>query len=226
MLESLRLSGHYKVKSITETQVLEITNLDHKIDTVQESNKASFSDEALMIAYAKGNVQAFEQLYGRHKDPLLRYFIRQVSQRATAEELFQETWKSLITNSATYKSTAKFTTYLYRIAHSRLVDFYRKNGRVDWSSLDDEAQNFVIQADSENEPDRQLGLGQLQQKMLVVLEQLPAAQKEVFILKFETGMSIAEIAESLGENPEAIKSRLRYCVNNLKGYINPKELTS
>ncbi len=225
MLESLRLNRHDGVKSISQFKVLDLTSLNQdKVISRRESQKVEFSDEALMAAYANGNLVAFEQLYGRHKDPLLRYFLRQVSQKAIAEELFQETWQSLIKNSKNYKSSAKFSTYLYTIAHSRLVDFYRKHSRQDWQSYDDENNHLELEAEVETQPERQLDVAELEQHLLQSLQILPAAQQEVFILKFEAGMSVPEIAEALGENPEAIKSRLRYGIAKLKGCFKRSEL--
>ncbi len=223
MLESLRLNGHYEDKSDQTLDVLTPLNLVESSSPVLEN--ASLSDEALMAAYAQGNVQAFEKLYGRHKDPLLRYFLRQISSRATAEELFQETWQSLIKNCASYKSSAKFTTYLYTIAHSRLVDFYRKNGRAEFESIDNESSQQYA-AEEMSQPEFQIGAAELKAQLLEALEAMPVAQKEVFLLKYEAGMSVPEIAKVLDDNPEAVKSRLRYCVANLKGFFNKDELVT
>lgn len=223
MLESLNVKGHHEVKSSTSYCPLHANPpLDSNVIKESSDSRTVLSDEALMAAYANGNMQAFETLYARHKDPLLRYFIRQVSNRANAEELFQEAWQSLIKNSKSYKSSAKFTTYLYTIAHSRLVDFYRKNGREDWLTFVDEGEEGV--STEETQPEVNVCNDELKLKLLDSLDALPLAQKEVFLLKFEAGMSVPEIAESLGENPEAVKSRLRYCIANLKGYFHADEL--
>lgn len=185
------------------------------------------SDEALMLGYAQGNVKAFEMLYSRHKNSLLRFFLRQVSGRATAEELFQETWHSLIKNSAKYQATAKFSTYLYRIAHSRLVDFYRKSGRENWQEFDEErlqGDSYSEHDPSQWQPEAQHNEQALKKQLLDVLNTFPESQKEVFLLKFEAGMSVAEIAACLEQNPEAVKSRLRYCIAKLKGFFKPEVL--
>lgn len=183
-----------------------------------------------MMGYAKGNMQSFEKLYLRHKDPLLRYFLRQTSIRASAEELFQETWQSLIRNSANYQTSAKFSTYLYRIAHSRLVDHYRKQGRADWLSLDGQADDenaapIQLESDNQSQPEQSHHKTQHKQQLLAGLEQLPPNQREVVILKFENGLTVREIAETLDENAEAVKSRLRYALSKLKTFFENNGLT-
>lgn len=227
MLESLNVNSHDGAKSTSDTIALDISSQQfEQADKQSSESAAQLSDEALMAAYAQGNVKAFEKLYGRHKDPLLRYFIRQLDARAIAEELFQETWQSLIKNSANYKSSAKFTTYLYTIAHSRLVDYYRKAGRAQFDSMNENEQAEQYEADVSDEPEFQINAAELKAQLGDALNALSSEQKSVFLLKYEAGMSVPEIAQVLGQNPEAIKSRLRYCIANLKGFFSKSELMS
>jgi RNA polymerase sigma-70 factor (ECF subfamily) len=83
------------------------------------------SDEELMERYRDGDAAAFDVIYGRHRGGLFRYMLRQCSNRGVAEELFQEVWMNLVRARASYTVQAKFSTYLYRLAHNRLVDYYR-----------------------------------------------------------------------------------------------------
>src|SRR5438034_5418636 len=79
-------------------------------------------DEQLMLAYRDGNAKAFETLYLRHRGRLFRFVLRSVKSRATAEELFQEIWMRVIEARERYAPQARFTTWLYTIAHHRMVD--------------------------------------------------------------------------------------------------------
>src|SRR5688572_26973234 len=90
------------------------------------------SDETLMLAYAGGDAGAFEALYRKHRGPLYRFVLRSVKGRGEAEELFQDIWMRVIEARARYAPAAKFTTWLYTIAHNRLVDHWRArpHGRV------------------------------------------------------------------------------------------------
>ena len=90
---------------------------------------AATSDEDLMLAYAAGDAAAFDPLYARHKGGVYRYLLRQCRQGGVADELFQDVWMNLIRARASYEPTAKFATWLYRLAHNRLIDHYRASGR-------------------------------------------------------------------------------------------------
>ena len=83
------------------------------------------ADETLMLAYAAGDMAAFEQLYSRHRTRLYRFLLRQLRDPALADEFFQEVWQRVISARADWKPDAAFTTWLYRIAHNRLTDHWR-----------------------------------------------------------------------------------------------------
>lgn len=177
------------------------------------------SDENLMLKYASGDTVAFETLYTRHKGPVYRYMLNLCRNEAVAEELFQEVWMKLIKYRETYQVKAKFTTYLYKLAHNQFIDHYRKqNVRivVDQSiDVDDKEP----EAYAEN-PEKQAQINQTINKLEEILKALPDEQREVFILREESGMSVPEIAETLGINQEAAKSRLRYAVNKLRAGLS------
>src|SRR5262245_38611356 len=99
---------------------------------------ADTSDEELMLLYRDGDAGAFDALYARHKGGLYRYVLRQCRSTALAEELIQDVWMNLIRARAAYTVQAKFTTYLYRLAHNRLIDHYRKHAHADVASFDAE----------------------------------------------------------------------------------------
>src|SRR5260221_9358711 len=88
------------------------------------------SDEELMLAYRDGNPGAFDTLYARHKGGLFRYVLRGVKLRAVAEELYQEIWIRVIEARQRYAPSARFATWLYTIAHNRLVDHRRQKERI------------------------------------------------------------------------------------------------
>jgi RNA polymerase sigma-70 factor (ECF subfamily) len=171
------------------------------------------ADEALMLAYREGGAAAFEELYRRHKGGLFRFVLRSVRERALAEELFQEIWMRVIEARERYEPQARFTTWLYTIAHNRLVDHWRKKG-LQSVSLDDSADDPP--GSPGFEPERILEAKQGLERFARALEALPVAQREAFLLHEEAGMSVAEIARATGANEEAAKSRLRYALAKLK----------
>lgn len=174
------------------------------------------SDENLMMSYASGDTAAFEILYVRHKGSVYRYMLNLCRNEAIAEELFQEVWMKLINARENYQVKAKFTTYLYKLAHNQFIDHYRKqNVRI---VLDQSVEVDDVEQDqsSNNNPEKQVQTKQTINRLCELLDALPNEQREVFLLREETGMSIPEIAETLGINQEAAKSRLRYAVSKLR----------
>lgn len=186
------------------------------------------ADEQLMLSYGQGDVQAFSQLYTRHKNSLYRYFLRQCANPQVAEELYQEVWNKLIKARSQYQASAKFTTWLYRIAHNELIDHYRRTGtQSKW--LDDDNQDLETAdfADHNSQSaDEKLEQDQQAAQLKVCLAQLPREQKEAFLLKHEAGFTLKEIAELVAETTENIKSRIRYAQAKLKQCIRYKMETS
>ena len=173
-------------------------------------------DEQLMLAYREGDAGAFEELYKRHKGALFRFVLRSIRDRAIAEELYQEIWMRAIEARGRYEVQAKFTTWLFTIAHNRLVDHWRKRG-LTLVALDEEgAARAEPAATADFEPHRQLEAKQGLARFARALEALPPAQREAFLLHEEAGMSVTEIARATGTGEEAAKSRLRYALSKLK----------
>ncbi|MFV2059589.1 MAG: RNA polymerase sigma factor [Gammaproteobacteria bacterium] len=178
------------------------------------------TDESLMLRYSTGDAAAFEVLYSRHKGPLFRYFRRQCSEAAIAEELFQDSWMSIIKARKKYISSAKFTTYMYTVAHNKLIDYYRRN-KIRFSdsvSNDDcETEDIIeaLPASKQQQPEHILAAEQKRTRLLSAIELLPEKQREVFLLREESGLSLDEIARITNVNAETAKSRLRYAVNSL-----------
>ncbi len=174
-----------------------------------------------MLDYVAGDAAAFEQLYQRHRGPLFRYLYRQCNNAQIAEELYQDVWLNLIRAHQRYKVQAKFTTYLYHMAHNRLIDHYRKTAHSIPASYADEYSDAMhqLQADRQDEPEQRLSDTEQAQQLLNMINQLPEAQREVFLLKEESGMAIAEIAEVTGAAVETVRSRLRYAFKRLRQAI-------
>src|SRR6185436_13995904 len=136
-------------------------------------------DEQLMLAYREGDAGAFDELYKRHKGALFRFVLRSIRDRATAEELYQEIWMRAIEARSRYEPRAKFTTWLYTIAHNRLIDHWRKRG-LQLVSLDGageerpEAPVAEPRAAADYEPHRVLEAKQSLARFARALEALPA----------------------------------------------------
>lgn len=174
------------------------------------------SDEKLMLGYRDGDASAFEVLYARHKGALYRYLLRQCRVTAVAEELLQDVWLNLVRARERYEVKAKFTTYLYRLAHNRLIDYYRRQSSGLPVSYQDELSFDGIPDSAQPAAETRLDLKRQAARLKELIAGLPEAQREAFLLREETGLSLEQIAEVTDVNPETAKSRLRYAVARLR----------
>ncbi|HSD73147.1 MAG TPA: RNA polymerase sigma factor [Steroidobacteraceae bacterium] len=175
-------------------------------------------DGALMLRYAQGDLSAFTRLYERHKGALFRYLLRQTREHAATEDLFQEVWGRVIASRERYEPRAKFSTFLFSIAHNCFIDHCRRAGTSPTAraeALDEETHAALTEA-SHRGPERQAESAQLVARLRAALDRLPAEQREVFVLHEETGMSLEEIGELTGVGMETAKSRLRYALAKLR----------
>jgi RNA polymerase sigma-70 factor (ECF subfamily) len=178
------------------------------------------ADEVLMLAYRDGDAGAFDRLYARHKGPVYRYLRRHAHDQA--EELAQDVWMRVIHARGGYDVRAKFTTWLYTIAHNRLMDHFRARGRetarlATADDPEDDPDAFLEdQPHPDPPPDRLLERRESAARILAALDLLPDAQREAFVLQQEGGLSVEEIATVTGVNRETAKSRLRYALAKLR----------
>jgi RNA polymerase sigma-70 factor (ECF subfamily) len=191
-----------------------------------DTGTAEESDEALMLAYARGDAAAFERLYARHKAPTYRYFLRHTSDRGAADELQQDVWLRVVRARERYSADARFTTWLYTLARHRLVDHWRARRGTRFVSLDDESEDAAFEgrlhADGRQDgtdPLDQAIDGQAGQRLVAALAAVPAAQRDAFLLHVEAGLSLAEIGELAGVPAETVKSRLRYAYARLRAAL-------
>ena len=172
-------------------------------------------DSALMLRYQDGDTAAFETLYRRHNDALYRYLLRLCRHRATAEDIFQDVWGKIIKARASYRPTAKFTTFMYRVAHNCFIDHVRRNKRhANNTEFEPE-----LHADTSEQPDTIAERSLAKERLAAALLELPDEQRDAFLLHEEAGLNIDQIASVTGSNRETAKSRLRYAVNKLRAAI-------
>ena len=188
------------------------------------------TDDELMRAFAQGDAAAFESLYARHRVALYR-FVRRLLGSALAreaDEVFQDTWERVIGARESWSPQgASFRTWLFTLAHHRAVDCLRKSGRevsidgaqaepwqpdgpawTDWPEPGHDVHHDDI---AERAFWRAAG-----QRLLGCLDELPLAQKTVFLLHHDDDLSTAEVAAAIGLGFETAKSRLRYAMSKLR----------
>lgn len=181
--------------------------------------QAEPTDEDLMKAYGAGDAAAFEVLYSRHRGPLFRFMLRQLREHATAEELYQDVWQRVITARERYRPEAKFSTWLYQIAHNRLTDHWRAQSHR--PAAPEDAMERAEREPDPQTPERQLSAFEERRRLQLALEELPADQRETVLLRLEQELSLEEIGRITGVGRETVKSRLRYAMDKLRSRLNP-----
>lgn len=180
------------------------------------------TDETLMLRYAGGDLGAFDTLYGRHELAVWRFVFRSVRVQAVADDLLQDVWFAVARNAAHYEVKAKFRTWLFTLAHHRLVDHIRtakNHTSLDASDDDERSLADTLAADSGYGPVRQLQSREQAAALIAAVEQLPQEQREAFLLQAEGDLSVQEIAEATGVHFETAKSRLRYARASLRQHL-------
>jgi len=175
-----------------------------------------------MLAYAAGDAAAFDALYARHKGGVYRYLLRHCGHAGVADELFQDAWTSVIRARSSYVPSATFATWLYRIAHNRLIDHWRATGRVELVTAgpnDDDDPLDAIPGASSDEPEARVAAHELSTRLRGALAALPATQREAFLLHQEGGLELSEIAVLTGAGVETVKSRIRYALAKLRATL-------
>ena len=177
------------------------------------------SDEELMARFAAGDASAFDTLYQRHELKVWRFIQRSVRHSATADDLMQEVWFAVARQADRYQPTARFTTWLFTLAHHRLIDNHRASRRGLGLGLAASGEGIAVEQVADD-----AGRGPLQQAaaegqaraIIAAVEQLPDEQRVAFLLQAEGEQSVQEIAAATGVSFETAKSRLRYARSRLK----------
>lgn len=180
-------------------------------------NGAQASDEQLMLDWVAGDGGAFEQLYGRHRTRLYRYFLRHLRDTALADEFFQDTWQKVIAARAGWSPDAPFGTWLYRIAHNRLGDHWRAAKYR--PPAPEDADERAARIPDPDTPERQLSEFEQRRGLQLALDALPPEQREVVLLRLEQELTLEEIGAITGVGRETVKSRLRYAMDKLRATL-------
>jgi len=176
---------------------------------------AALPDEDLMLLVARGIIEApATELFRRHNRALFNFIAWQCQGNTSeAEDIAQRTWEKLMTRCADYKPQAAFRTFLFQIARNLWLDLRRSADE----SLRDELDETRPETPADDlAPETELALRQNLAQVHKALLALPANQREVVVLRFFSEMCLEEIAHTVGEGFETVKSRLRYAFMRLR----------
>ena len=163
------------------------------------------TDVTDLVAEAKQDPEAFGQLYERYVDRIYNYHYRHTSNRADAEDLTSRTFYRALRSLHTYRETgAPFQSWLYRIAHNLVVNWYRDHRGHLLVSID--VEDPLPLRSEDLPPEAWVATTERRQALAAIINALPEDRKTLVILKFVDHMSNAEIAEIMGRTEGAIKS--------------------
>ena len=176
------------------------------------------TDEELALSYAEGNNRAFDLLLQRNQSKLFSYILFIVHDRATAEDVFQETFVKVITHlrDGRYVASGRFGAWIMRIAHNVLMDWYREQS----------VQNIVDTGnDLSNVAGPELHVGSIENSFVNrqvlkdvrrLLDALPPTQREVVYMRFYQELSFKEIADTTSVSINTALGRMRYALLNMR----------
>ncbi len=175
------------------------------------------SDEALMLRFGEGDASAFEALLGRYEKRVFCFIRRYVLDDQTASDLLQDTFMRVIRSANRYEPSAKFSTWILRIARNLCTDFSRrkKPENVMKKTAKNEKVLDQLMTRDPNADDRIHNL-EIRQRIEEAIKQLPTKQREVFVLRQMLDLSFREIASIVETSENTVKSRMRYALEALR----------
>ncbi len=188
-------------------------------------------DVRLMKAFQKGDSRAFEQLLKRHKKPIYNFCLRMLGQQNLAEDAMQEVFLKVVRSAPRWQQNARFTTWLYAIARNHCIDTLRKESHRKTASLDEPLRKREdssstlgdrVQDQDAVTPDRGAESRRMRSTLVAAVASLSDEQREVFLMREHGGMPFKEIAQIVGVSENTAKSRMRYALENLRGFLAQK----
>jgi RNA polymerase sigma-70 factor, ECF subfamily len=177
------------------------------------------TDEQVFEAFRRDDAGAYRELIERHHDDLLRFLTRMVGDRASAEDIFQETFLQVHISAATFDTSRRFRPWLFTIAANKARDMLRKKNRRKTVELSapirksESGASFIdlLEVDVPP-PDEAMDLSERDEQVQRALAQLSPTLREVLLLAYFQRMSYAQIAEDLGIPLGTVKSRMHAAV--------------
>ena len=178
------------------------------------------SDEQLVSLYTQGNNSAFDTLLKRYKQKVFSYLLYSVKNQELAEDLFQDVFIKIVVRikKGQYEENGKFSSWMMRIVHNHLIDYYRTTPSEKILSNDDSEVNLFSQAEiamNENREQEMINQQTLQE-VKNLIAQLPDAQREVIMMRVYEELSFKEIAAKTNCSINTALGRMRYAILNLR----------
>jgi len=173
------------------------------------------SDERLVEKAKSGHKKSWLVLLSRYEKSIYNYALRMTSDPDDANDLLQEIFISVYNSLAAYQGKGSFKGWLFRIAHFRCMDFFRR--RQPNISLDDAPE--VEDQTCVHSPEIDAQINQQQLHLHAIMRSLPFNQREIVELKFFSQFTFDDIAQQLGISVNTVKSRLYSATSKLKDLV-------
>lgn len=186
-------------------------------------------DEALIAAALNGSAYAWEKLVKRYETQIFNYSVRLTGNSSDAMDLMQEVFLGVYRNLHRFRGDAKFSSWIFRIAHNKAVDMNRRR-RLLSNQLrinDDEFDILdILPGDTGNEPDEKLGTQQQNGKITRMLARLSLEQRLVVEFKVFQSLTFDEIAVMQDISTNTVKTRFYTALKKLKAVSEESNVLS
>jgi RNA polymerase sigma-70 factor (ECF subfamily) len=183
-------------------------------------------DALLVKNYIAGDEQSLAILIERHQSKIYGFIYSKIADRDITDDVFQDTFikviKTLKSNS--YNEEGKFLPWVMRIAHNLVVDHFRRTKKMPMQRETEEYSIFSYMSDNSMNVEGQMITEQVEYDLHRLLDELPADQKEVLVMRMYQDMSFKEIADSTGVSINTALGRMRYALMNLRKVIEKKKI--
>ncbi len=190
-------------------------------------NVQVLNDSALLHQYRSGDRNAISQLIERHSRRVRNYIRMMVKDQDLAEDIFQETFIKAVRviDEGRYCDNGKFLSWVLRIAHNQVIDYFR-NQRQNKSLTESDAGYNVLGTlqFADRTIEDAIVSEQIERDIRSLIELLPEEQREVVRMRYFAGLSFKEIAEQTGVSINTALGRMRYALINLRKLIKEKNL--
>lgn len=186
------------------------------------------SDQELVAAFLNGNELSIETLINRHRSKVYTYIYLTIKNHSLAEDLFQETFIKVIQSlrAGKYKDNGRFLSWVIRIAHNLIIDHFRKEKQMNSVSNDDSELDLLNNKKlAEENIEDMLVNDQIREDIRKLINELPADQREVVLMRHFGGLSFKEIADQTNVSINTALGRMRYALINLRKMIKENELS-
>ncbi len=185
-----------------------------------------FTDQMLIDAFVAGDKKCIEVLIQRYKTNVYSYILLNIKNPSIADDIFQDTFVKVIASlkSNVYSDEGKFLSWVIRIAHNLIVDYYRAEKNMGATSSDE--NEFVLNSTSMSDStiEDRIVEEQIFADVRKLLDYLPEEQKEVIMLRHYGGMSFKEIADATNVSINTALGRMRYAIMNLRRLVDEKSI--